>query len=115
MADNNMAVRGSQYLGDKWDLFKSMMPKYLVEHINGNAMYNLKHPWTKAVYDAFHSMDGGSMMEEMAFDVAFAMVTMDAMSGNTSQFAACLGSCRRQQPDLQLGFHAGGQTTPTPF
>ena len=88
MADNNMAVRGSQYLGDKWDLFKSMMPKYLVEHINGNAMYNLKHPWTKAVYDAFRSMDDGSMMEEMAFDVAFAMITMDAMSGNSSEYAA---------------------------
>jgi len=88
MADNGMAIRGSQYLGDKWDLFKAMMPTYLVEHINGNAMYNLKHPWTKAVYDAFKSMDGGNMMEEMAFDVAFAMITMDAMSGNTSQFAA---------------------------
>ena len=88
MADNGMAIRGSQYLGDKWDLFKAMMPTYLVEHINGNAMYNLKHPWTQAVYDAFKSMDGGNMMEEMAFDVAFAMITMDAMSGNTSQFAA---------------------------
>ena len=32
-------------------------------------------------------MDGGNIMEEMAFDVAFAMITMDAMSG-TSQFAA---------------------------
>ncbi|CAE7245212.1 unnamed protein product [Symbiodinium natans] len=88
MPGGNMAVRGSQYLGDKWDLFKSMMPTYLVDHINGNAMYNLKHPWTKAVYDAFHSMGGGTMMEEMAFDVAFAMITMDAMSGSSSQFAA---------------------------
>ena len=88
MPGGNMAVRGSQYLGDKWDLFKWMMPTYLVDHINGKAMYNLKHPWTKAVYDAFHSMGGGSMMEEMAFDVAFAMITMDAMSGSSSQFAA---------------------------
>ena len=39
------------------------------------------------MYDAFKSMDGGNIMEEMAFDVAFAMITMDAMSG-TSQFAA---------------------------
>ena len=23
------------------------MPSYLVEHINGNAIYNLKHAWTK--------------------------------------------------------------------
>ena len=26
----------------RWDLFKHAMPAYLVEHINGNAIYNLK-------------------------------------------------------------------------
>ena len=40
---------GSEFLtaGDKWDLFKHQMPVYLVDHINGNAIYNLKHPWTR--------------------------------------------------------------------
>ena len=38
MAPGNLAVRGSLYLGDKWDVLKHVMPEYLVEHINGNAI-----------------------------------------------------------------------------
>ncbi|CAE7037267.1 unnamed protein product [Symbiodinium natans] len=82
VADGNIAIRGSQYLGDKWDLFKHMMPKYLVDHINGNAIYNLKHSWTQYLYNTFTSSDmASSMMEDHAFDVAFAMITMQAMAG----------------------------------
>ena len=113
MADNGMAIRGSQYLGDKWDLFKAMMPTYLVEHINGNAMYNLKHPWTKAVYDAFNSMDGGNMMEEMAFDVAFAMITMDAMSG-TRASSQLLGRLQGATARPITGTPCLWATMPTP-
>ncbi|CAE7351814.1 unnamed protein product, partial [Symbiodinium pilosum] len=82
MPAQNMAVRGSQYLGDKWDLFKHMMPDYLVEHINGNAIYNLKNNWTEYLYTAFTSQGTTNMMEEMAFDVAFAMITMAAQAGD---------------------------------
>ncbi|CAE7212679.1 unnamed protein product [Symbiodinium natans] len=82
VADNNVAIRGSQYLGDKWDLFKHMMPAYLVDHINGNAIYNLKNSWTQYLYNTFTSSDMAmSMMEDHAFDVAFAMITMQAMDG----------------------------------
>ncbi|CAE7254144.1 unnamed protein product [Symbiodinium pilosum] len=85
MPDMNIAVRGSQYLGDKWDLFKHQMPNYLVEHINGNAIYNLNHNWTSYLYTTFTS--DSAMMEEMAFDVGFAMITMAAMDGD-AKFAS---------------------------
>ena len=49
MPAGNMAVRGSHYLGDMSDLFKQMMPTYVVDHINGNAIYNQKSPWTSAL------------------------------------------------------------------
>ncbi|CAE7717815.1 unnamed protein product, partial [Symbiodinium pilosum] len=87
MPSQNMAVRGSQYLGDKWDLFKHMMPEYLVEHINGNAIYNLQHNWTQYLHNTFTASGSNNMMEEMAFDVAYAMITMGAMSGE-APFAA---------------------------
>ena len=29
-------------LGDKWDLFKHVMPASLGQHINGNAIYDLQ-------------------------------------------------------------------------
>ncbi|CAE7378917.1 unnamed protein product, partial [Symbiodinium necroappetens] len=90
--DNDQAVRGSQYLGDKWDLFKHMMPVYLVEHINGNAIYNLKNSWTKYLYQAFTMAGDASMMEEMAFDVAFAMMTMAAESGDPMYAANWTGN-----------------------
>ncbi|CAE7511393.1 unnamed protein product [Symbiodinium sp. KB8] len=68
MPGGNMAVRGSQYLGDKWDLFKHMMPDYLVDHINGNAIYNLNNNWTQYLVNAFTTQGTTNMMEEMAFD-----------------------------------------------
>jgi hypothetical protein len=34
----------SKYRGDKWDAFFSVLPSSLVNHINGNAIYNLTHP-----------------------------------------------------------------------
>ena len=82
MSANSIAVRGSQYLGDKWDLFKHQMPSYLVEHINGNAIYNLKHAWTKYLFDTFSA--DSVMMETSAFDVGFAMITMAAMDGDAT-------------------------------
>ena len=53
MPTKNMAIRGSKYLGHKWDAFKHLMPAHVVEHINGNAIYNLKPRCTLACcYDA---------------------------------------------------------------
>ena len=41
------AILGSKYKGHSWDNFKDQMPKALVEHINGNAVYNVTHPLTE--------------------------------------------------------------------
>ena len=49
---------------------------------NGNAFYNLKHRCTKYLYHTFTMVGDASMMEDHAFDVAFAMITMSAMSGD---------------------------------
>jgi len=86
MSAMGSAVRGSQYLGDKWDLFKHVMPEYLVQHINGNAIYNLENNWTKYLYDTFTS--DAQMVEKMAFDVAFAKISMEAMKGENVDYAA---------------------------
>ena len=41
------AILGSKYKGHSWDNFKDQMPKALLEHINGNAVYNVTHPLTE--------------------------------------------------------------------
>ncbi|CAE7369828.1 unnamed protein product, partial [Symbiodinium natans] len=114
MPTQNMAIRGSKYLGHKWDAFKHLMPAHVVEHINGNAIYNLKpcyetdtwqvlgrftlkgwldarglkHPWLKFLHDTFTGEGNVRMTEGMAFDVAFAMITQAAMDGTENELAA---------------------------
>ena len=41
------AILGSKYKGHSWDNFRDQMPKALLEHINGNAVYNVTHPLTE--------------------------------------------------------------------
>ena len=88
MTPGNMTARSSPYLGDEWDLFMHMMPEFLVEHINGNAMYSLEHNWTKYLYETFTAAANDDMFEDVAFDVACAMITMDALMTENSMFYA---------------------------
>ena len=88
MAPGNLAVRGNRYLGDKWDLLKHVMLECLLEHINDNATYNLEHNWTKYLYETFTSDANDDMMEGMAFDVVFAMSTIEAVMDENSMFHA---------------------------
>lgn len=41
------AIRGSRYRGDSWDNFLHAIDESLLYHINGNAIYFLKHPWLR--------------------------------------------------------------------
>lgn len=38
------AILGSKFAGTAWDNFRSKLPLALLNHINGNAVYNLRHP-----------------------------------------------------------------------
>ena len=59
MPTQNMAIRGSKYLGHKWDAFKHLMPAHVVEHINGNAIYNLKPCYALAECCPLLKVQGG--------------------------------------------------------
>ena len=69
-----------------------LMPSYVVNHINGNAIYNLLHPWTRFLYDTF-SIQGDVSMDDMAFDVAYSMMTTAAMAGTSAIFADAWARC----------------------
>ncbi|CAE7906190.1 unnamed protein product, partial [Symbiodinium necroappetens] len=84
----NMAIRGSPYYGANWLMFSDMMPGYLLNHVNGNAIYNLQHPWTKFLFDTFTAVDNAALMEEMAFDTAYSAITRAAMDGSNTMLAA---------------------------
>ena len=40
----NFAILGSKYVGLGWRDFRSSLPLALQHHINGNALYNMRHP-----------------------------------------------------------------------
>lgn len=41
---SQFAILGSKFKGKAWDEFKELMPQALLDHINGNAIYNLTNP-----------------------------------------------------------------------
>eukprot|EP00978_Attheya_sp_CCMP212_P036454 scaffold165419_cov54-Attheya_sp.AAC.5 len=43
------AILGSKYKGDKWDGFLDQLPAPLINHINGNAIYNVSSPWMDSI------------------------------------------------------------------
>lgn len=102
----NMAIRGSMYRGSNWDTFAHMMPSYLLKHINGNAIYNLQHPWTKFLFDTTVATVNADLMDEMAFDTAYAAITMAAMAGTddvlADAWAKTNGTSTTYSSDTQL-------------
>ena len=62
------AILGSRYTGDKWDSFYERLPPALVNHINGNAIYNL----TSAVFKSFLlqlELEASSQNNRVPFDL----------------------------------------------
>jgi len=43
-ANRPFAIMGAKYNGDKWDNFYEQIPLSLIDHTNGNAIYNTSHP-----------------------------------------------------------------------
>ena len=50
------AIRGSRYRGDSWDNFLHAIDESLLYHINGNAIYFLKHPWLRFLAEKLEEM-----------------------------------------------------------
>ncbi|CAE7194110.1 unnamed protein product [Symbiodinium sp. CCMP2592] len=102
----NMAIRGSLYEGANWQMFSHMMPSYLLNHINGNAIYNLQHPWTKFLFDTFTAEGNADLIEEMAFDTVYSAITAAAMEGSNvmlaAAWAASNGSTMTYSSDTEL-------------
>ena len=103
MTPGSLAVRGRQYMVDEWDLLEHMMPEYSMEHINGNAVYNLEPNWTKYLRETFMSDANNDMMEKMAFDVEFAMIAIDAMNENYMFYA---GSMAAMGDNMTYNWHS---------
>ncbi|CAE7321555.1 SELP [Symbiodinium sp. CCMP2456] len=69
------AIRGSRYRGDTWDGFLKDLPLELLIHINGNAIYNVEHPWTLRLLA--HLEDASFEIDSIAFDIKMANLSFE--------------------------------------
>ncbi|CAK9059991.1 unnamed protein product [Durusdinium trenchii] len=79
------AIRGSRYRGDSWDNFLHAIPESLLYHINGNAIYFLKHPWLSFLAQKLQE-EADSENASVAFDVRMAQLTLDAPNRSASDW-----------------------------
>ncbi|CAE7350571.1 CSMD1, partial [Symbiodinium natans] len=70
------AIRGSRYRGDSWDSFQTFLPDDLLLHINGNAIYNLRHPWLRWLYEQLEE-EQSTEFNAIAFDLRMANLSLE--------------------------------------
>lgn len=64
------AILGSKFKGKAWDEFKDNMPQALLDHINGNAVYNLTNPFFRVMLDELKE-EAGSPWEAVPYGASF--------------------------------------------
>lgn len=74
----NSAIRGSSYRGDGWDHAATDM----LHHINGNAIYNLRHPWLRSLHEQLAREAFTEELAQIPFDLRMANLTLEAQRGS---------------------------------
>lgn len=80
------AIHGSRYRGDSWDNFLHHIPNSLLYHMNGNAIYFLRHPWLRFLAQKLEE-EAASENGSIAFDVRMAQLTLEAPTRSDLQTA----------------------------
>lgn len=80
-----MYRHGSKYRGYKWDAFYSSLETSLVNHINGNAVYNLSHPVFDRLLTVLES-EADTVGNTIPFDYRIAQLVAEALEGVQPDF-----------------------------
>eukprot|EP00434_Breviolum_minutum_P028681 symbB.v1.2.025379.t1/scaffold2459.1/size78741/3 len=80
MQGSSFAIRGSSDRGD------DALPGKPHRYINGNAIYNLRHPWLRFLY-AQLEQEAFTVFEKIPFDVRMAHLTLEAQRGLQDEHA----------------------------
>ncbi|CAK8989567.1 unnamed protein product [Durusdinium trenchii] len=73
------AIRGSRYRGDRWDSIE--VPEDLLLHLNGNAIYNLRHPWLEWLHGQLEREHHVEDFAVIPFDLRMGNITRAAQRG----------------------------------
>lgn len=81
----------SKYKGYKWDAFINELPQALVNHINGNAFYNLTHPLLEAIVEQLEN-EAGTAANSMPYDYRIAQMVEEVETDEVPMFFTLIGN-----------------------
>jgi hypothetical protein len=76
----------SKYRGDKWDTFFDQLPWSLINHINGNAIYNLSHPVLELFVEQLEA-EAPTVANSIPYDYRIAQIIEEVKSGQPPSFS----------------------------
>mmetsp|Transcript_27572 Transcript_27572/g.66274 ORF Transcript_27572/g.66274 Transcript_27572/m.66274 type:complete len:986 (-) Transcript_27572:1744-4701(-) len=74
------AVLGSKYCGNSWDGHRSNLPIALLEHLNGNAVYNLTHPYLRLMVKEMQD-ENDTPLKSVPYDVRMSQIVVEGSMG----------------------------------
>ena len=84
-ANTPFALLGSKYKGHSWDGFKDVMAPSLLNHINGNAIYNITHP----LFQRYHKelkKEAGTKFAAVPYDYRISQMVHEGRYGTQPEF-----------------------------
>lgn len=84
-ANTPFALLGSKYKGHSWDGFKDVMAPSLLNHINGNAVYNITHP----LFQRYHKellKEAGTKFAAVPYDYRISQMVHEGRFGTQPEF-----------------------------
>ena len=82
---SSFGILGSKYRGSAWDGFRDKIPVALREHVNGNAVYNLKNPLLNDVVKELEQ-EQDNYFKAVPYDYRISQIAMEASQGVASTF-----------------------------
>ena len=79
------AILGSSYRGFSWDNFRDQLPKALLEHKNGNAVYNITHPLTQHYVQELKE-EKSTYFNSIAYDYRISQMIVEGRDGIPPEF-----------------------------
>ncbi len=85
ISDNGeFAILGSEYVGRAWDEFRSSLPLPLLHHINGNAVYNLRHPLVQFILQQlWNERERREVYHGISYDYRISQILLEGFLGIT--------------------------------
>ena len=85
-----MTFTFSKYKGYKWEAFINELPQALVNHINGNAFYNLTHPLLEAIVQQLEN-EAGTAANSIPYDYRISQMVEEVETGEVPMFFTLIG------------------------